>query len=61
MKICNVKKNKYNVAMDPGIKFNKSNKQKIKNPVNQIIKVFWGHDLNQHKISSSFNGINKSS
>ena len=46
MKICNVKKNKYNVAMDPGIKFNKSNKQKIKNPVNQIIKVFWGHDLN---------------
>ena len=45
MKICNVKKNKYNVAMDPGIKFNKSNKQKVKYPVNQVVNVFWDHDL----------------
>ena len=26
--------NKYNVAMNPGIKINKSNKSKVKNPTN---------------------------
>ena len=29
-----MKLNKYNVAMDPGIKINKTNKSKVKDPAN---------------------------
>ena len=29
-----MKLNKYNVAMDPGIKINKANKSKVKDPAN---------------------------
>ena len=37
-------KNKYNVAMDPGIKINTWNKSKVKNPANYLAKSIFRHN-----------------
>ena len=34
--------NNYNVVIDPDIKFNKSNKSKVKNPTNWLAKSILG-------------------